>query len=150
MKQPHIRQITLANRTAWISRLMLTGLLTGTFIWSAGVSWADGDKHGGYGHDPKSHVEYLTKKLDLTKEQQEKILPIMEDKHQKMEALHNQMKEIRQQAMGKIEAELTPDQQKKWQEMQKERKEKMKEYREKHGKGEGAGKGKHGKGDDHD
>ena len=90
----------------------------------------------------------LTKKLELTKEQQDKILPIIEEKHKKMEALHEQMKEIRQQAMGKIEAELTPEQQKKWKEMQEERQEKMKKYKEKHGKGET--KGKHGKGAHHE
>ena len=62
-----------------------------------------------------------------------------------MEALHEQMKEIRQQAMGKIEAELTPEQQKKWKEMQEEREQKMKEYKEKHDKGEM--KGMQGKGE---
>jgi Spy/CpxP family protein refolding chaperone len=58
------------------------------------------------------------------------------------------MKEIRQQAMGKIEAELTPEQQEKWKKMQEERQEKMKEYQEKHGKGDK--KGEHGKGDKHE
>lgn len=113
----------------------------------APAAWADEGGHG-YGHDAKSHLEHLTKKLDLTKEQQDKILPIIEEKHKKMEALHDQMKEIRQQAMGKIEAELTPDQQKKWKEMQEERKEKMKEYKEKHGKG--GKKGKHDMGKSHE
>ena len=148
MTQAHRSPIALTNLAPWISQLMMAGILTGAFLLSPGASWAEGDEHAGYGHDPKSHLEHLTKKLGLTKEQQDKILPIIEDKHQKMEALHSQMKEIRQQAMGKIEAELTPEQQKKWHEMQEERMEKMKEYREKMGKGHG--KGQHGKGEHHD
>jgi hypothetical protein len=65
-----------------------------------------------------------------------------------MEALHEQMKEMRQQAMGKIETELTPEQQEEWKKMQEERKEKMKEFKEK--QGECDKKGKHGKGDKHE
>lgn len=147
MTDSFTRQTALSTQTPWISRLMVAGLFSSAVLFGAGAAWADGDDHG-YGHDPKSHLEHLTKKLDLSKEQQDKILPIIEDKHQKMEGLHSQMQEIRKQAMSRIEAELTPDQQAKWKEMQEKRKEKMKEYREKHGKGEGHSKGKHGK--DHD
>jgi Spy/CpxP family protein refolding chaperone len=127
---PINRESHPGTRFRWPSILLLVFALS---LFGASA-WADGDGHG-YGHDAKSFLEHLTKKLDLTQEQQDKILPIIEDKHQKMEALHNQMKEIRDQAMGKIEAELTPDQQKKWEEMKAERKEKMKEYKEKRGKG---------------
>ncbi len=111
----------------------------GVFLLSAALSvsgtaaWADDDGKG-YGHDPKSHVEKLKEKLSLTQEQQEQILPIIEEKHQKMEALHDQMKDIRQQAMDKIQTILTPEQQEKWKDMQEKRREKMKEYREKHQK----------------
>jgi len=143
VQSPIHRLRSLGPTLRWPSTLLLICVLS---LFGASA-WADGDGHG-YGHDPKSHLEHLTKKLDLTKEQQDKILPIIEEKHKKMEALHEQMKEIRQQAMGKIEAELTPEQQKKWKEMQEERQEKMKEYKEKHGKGET--KGKHGKGAHHE
>lgn len=138
---------SLAVKVRWLVAL----LVICSFGLFGSAAWADDDGHG-YKHDPKSRLERLTKKLDLTKEQQDKILPIIEEKHQKMQGLHEQMKEIRQHYMGKIEAELTPDQQKKWKEMQEERAEKMKEYQEKHGKGkeQGHGKGKHGKGNDHD
>jgi Spy/CpxP family protein refolding chaperone len=61
-----------------------------------------------------------------------------------MEALHNQMKDVRQNAMSQIEALLNPEQQEKFLKAREERKEKMKEYKEKRGKG------KHGKGQDHD
>ncbi len=138
--QSSIHNNSFTTTFRWASVLLLSVALS---LFGASA-WADGDDHG-YGHDPKSHLEKLTKKLDLTKEQQDKILPIIEEKHQRMEALHEQMKEIRQQAMGKIEAELTPEQQKKWKEMQEEREQKMKEYKEKRDKGEM--KGMHGKGD---
>ncbi len=130
-----------------VSRMMGLFMLTAALSLSGAAAWADGDGHG-YGHDPKAHLEKLTEKLSLTQEQQAKILPIIEEKHQKMEALHQQMKEMRQQAMGKIEAELTPEQQVKWKEMQEERQEKMKEYKEKHGDCDK--KGKHDQGEKHE
>ena len=131
-----------------VSRMMGLFMLTAALSLFGASAWADGDGPG-YGHDPKAHLEKLTKKLSLTQEQQDKILPIIEEKHQKMEALHQQMKEMRQQAMAKIETELTPEQQKKWKEMQEEREEKMKEYKEKHDK-DCDKKGKHDKDEKHD
>jgi len=143
VQSPIYRLRSFTTTLRWPSILLLICALS---LFGASA-WADGDDHG-YGHDPKSHLEHLTKKLDLSKEQQDKILPIIEEKHQKMEALHQQMKDMRQQTMVRIEAELTPEQQKKWKEMQEERQEKMKEYKEKHGKGEK--KGMHGKGEKHE
>ena len=142
-------RITKDNRTPWVSRLLVSSLVSTAMVLGVGAAWAGGDGHG-YKHDPKSKLERMTKKLDLTQEQQEKILPILEDKHQKMEALHNQMKEMRQNAMSQIEAQLNPEQQEKFRKAREERKEKMKEYREKHGKGKGHEKGKHGKDQDQD
>jgi len=130
-----------------LSRMMALFMLAVALSLSGAAAWADEDDKG-YSHDPKSRLEKLTKKLSLTQEQQDKILPIIEEKHQKMEALHEQMKEMRQAAMGKIEAELTPEQQAKWKEMQEERQEKMKEYKEKHGDCDK--KDKHGKGEKHE
>jgi Spy/CpxP family protein refolding chaperone len=137
----------MKNEMKTLSRILGLCMLTVALSLSGAVAWADEDGKG-YGHDPKSYLEKLTKKLSLTQEQQDKILPIIEEKHQRMQGLHEQMKEIRQQAMGKIEAELTPEQQEKWKKMQEERQEKMKEYQEKHGKGDK--KGEHGKGDKHE
>lgn len=135
--------------TPWMSRLLVSSLVSTAMVLGVGVAWAGGDGHG-YKHNPKSKLERMTKKLDLTQEQQDKILPILEDKHQKMEALHNQMKEVRQNAMSQIEAQLNPEQQEKFRKAREERKEKMQEYKEKYRKGKGHGKGKHGKGQDHD
>ena len=149
MRSSKENQMTKDGRTLWVSRLIVAGLFGCAVFLGTGAVWADGDGHG-YKHDPQSQLEKMTKKLDLTKEQQDKILPILQDKHQKMEALHNQMKEMRQNAMSQIEAQLTPEQQEKFRKAKEERKEKMKEYKEKHGKGKGHEKGKHGKGQDHD
>ena len=135
------------GRTLWVSRLIVVGLLSSGLVFDTTAAWAGGDGHG-YKHDPKSRLERMTKKLDLTQEQQDNILPILEDKHQKMEALHKQMKEMRQNAMSQIEAQLTPEQQEKFQKSREERKKKMKEYREKHGKGHKKGKYDKGKDDD--
>ena len=149
MKNANESQMTKGNLTLWGSRLFIVCLIGSALMIGPGTAGAGGDGHG-YKHDPQSRLEKLTKKLDLTKEQQDNILPILQDKHQKMEALHNQMKEVRQNAWGQIEAQLTPEQQEKLQKSREKRREKMKEYKEKHEKGKGHGKGKHSKDGDHD
>jgi Spy/CpxP family protein refolding chaperone len=149
MKNAKDSQMTKNSPMVWMSRLFITGLFGTALIVGTGTAWAGGDGHG-YKHDPKSKLEHLTKKLDLTQEQQDKILPILQAKHQKMEALHSQMKEVREQAMAQVEAQLTPAQKEKFQKAREERKKKMKEYKEKHGKGKGHKKGKHDKDKGHD
>ena len=149
MRSSKKNRITKDSRTPWVSRMLVLGMLSTALVFSAGAAWAGGDGHG-YKHDPKSKIERMTKKLDLTQEQQDKILPILQDKHQKMEALHNQMKEVRQNAMSQVEAQLTSEQQEKFRKAKEERKKKMKEYRENQGKCKGHEKGKHGMGQDHD
>lgn len=148
MSSKECRRIT-NNRSPWVFYLMVAGLLSSTMVFGIAASWAGGDGHG-YKHDPQSRLERMTKKFDLTQEQQDKILPILQDKHQKMEALHNQMKEVRQNAMSQIEAQLNPEQLEKYRKAREERKKKMKEYKEKHGKGKGHKKGKHEKDDNDD
>ena len=141
--------ITEHNLALSMARLLGACLLGSSLIVSAGAAWAGGGGHG-HKHDPQSKLERMTKKLDLTQEQQNTILPILQDKHQKMEALHSQMKEVRKNARSQVEAQLTPEQLEKFKKAREERKQKRKEYREKHKNGKGHGKGKHGKGDHHD
>ena len=128
-------------------RLLFIMTLILTVAAFASSGWAD-KKGGRYGHDPASKLEKLTEKLSLTEEQRTKILPILEEKTQKMKALHEQMKKIRQQAIGKIEAELTPEQVATYKKMREERHKKMMEYWDK--KGKAHKKGKHHKDDDDD
>ncbi|MEX0829415.1 MAG: periplasmic heavy metal sensor [Nitrospirales bacterium] len=142
-------QTNPTSPTAWLSRLFIASMFGSALIFGAATTWADGDGHG-YKHDPQSKLEHMTKKLDLTQEQQDNILPILQDKHQKMEALHNQMKEVRANAMAQVEAQLNPEQKEKFQKAREEYKEKMKEYKEKNKKGKGHGKDKHGKGKGHE
>ncbi len=136
---------------------ILYALVTFVFIAVAGLLaspvWA-GEGKGHHKHTPEKKLEKLTKKLSLTDAQQAAILPILKEKRQKMEALHNQMKEVRQNAMAQIKAQLTPEQQEKFQKARDKRRKRMKEYREGHGKkGQHRKmhkKHKHGHDDDHD
>ncbi len=132
-----------------LSRLCMASLIGSALILGTGSAWAGGGGHG-HKHDPQSKMERMTKKLDLTQEQQDKILPILQDKHHKMEALHNQMKDVRQDAMSQVEAQLTPEQLEKFRKAKEERKAKRQEYKKKHGKGKGHHKDKHDKDDHHD
>ena len=83
-------------------------------------------------------LEMLTKKLDLTADQQAKLKPILDDQHEKMKALHEdaslkpedkkeKAKSLREAANDQIKAILTPDQQTKYAALLAE----MKEHREK-------------------
>jgi Spy/CpxP family protein refolding chaperone len=88
---------------------------------------------GGHHQMPSvdDQLKHMTKKLNLTDEQQPKVKAILDDQHAKMEALHNdssvemqdkfvKMREIHENSSTQIKALLTPDQQKKFDEMQKE------------------------------
>ena len=149
MSKPTNDQIIKDSPSIWMPKLFMVSLLSTCLIVSTGIVWAGGGGHG-HKHDPQSKLERMTEKLDLTHEQQDKILPILQNKHEQMEALHNQMKDVRKNAMSQVEAQLTPEQLEKFKKTRKERKAKRKEYKEKHGKGKGHNKGKHDKTDHHD
>ena len=149
MQCSHVNRNVTAPRTINLSRLIVASLLSVALMIGVGSVWAGGDGHG-HKHDPQSHLDRLTKKLDLTQKQQDSILPILQDKHKKMDSLRLQMKALRNEAMAQVEVQLTPEQQEKFQEAREKRKEKMKEYRKKHEKGETQCKEKHGKEDHHE
>ena len=84
-------------------------------------------------------LEVLTKKLDLTADQQTKLKSILDDQHEKMKALHDDTslkpedkkekgKSLREATNEQIKAILTADQLPKFAALQAE----MKEHREKH------------------
>jgi len=91
--------------------------------------------HGGMkGHgmgDPEQHLQQLTKQLNLTKDQQDKIRPILQEQHEKMQQQMQSnanasqddrraaMKQSHEETVSKINEVLTPDQQKKFATMQK-------------------------------
>lgn len=82
--------------------------------------------------DPAKETQELTKKLDLTSDQQTKVLTILQSNHSQMEALHQdsslsqqdrhaKMMDIHKSSDTQIRALLDPTQQKKWDEMQAKR-----------------------------
>ena len=73
--------------------------------------------------DPNRQMRMMTKKLNLTADQQQQLLPILTDRNQQMQAIRNdsslshqdrhaKMLTIREDSQTKIKALLTPDQQK--------------------------------------
>lgn len=121
-------------------RQTLTGLLIllGSLVLAVGLmapsAWAD-ERGGRYQYDPEAKLEKLTKRLSLTKEQQAKIRPILQENTKQMQALRQQVKQLREQTAKSIEAELTEEQAKKFRNMREERKKKMREHGGKKGKG---------------
>jgi Spy/CpxP family protein refolding chaperone len=91
-------------------------------------------EHGrGHGHfDPAKHTEMLTKQLNLTSDQQSKVLEILKSEQSDMEKLRSdssvsqddrrsKMMEIHKTSGDQIRALLDPNQQKKWDEMESRR-----------------------------
>jgi periplasmic protein CpxP/Spy len=91
--------------------------------------------NGGWHHgspDPAERTKELTKHLNLTPDQQTKVLDILQSEHSEMETLHQdnslsqqdrhtKMMDIRKTGDTQIRALLDSTQQKKWDEMQAKR-----------------------------
>ena len=97
-----------------------------------------GHRGGGHWGAPSAdqRLERLTKRLNLSADQQTKIKPILEDQQKQMESLrqdssvspqdrHAKMAELQQSSSGQIRAVLNEDQQKKFDKMQEKRRERM-------------------------
>jgi Spy/CpxP family protein refolding chaperone len=78
---------------------------------------------------PEQRLQHMTKTLNLTPDQQEKIKPILENEQTQMQGLHQdtsmakpdrmaKAQQIRQGSNDQIQQILTPDQQQKWSQMQ--------------------------------
>jgi periplasmic protein CpxP/Spy len=89
-----------------------------------------GMRHGPM--DPAQHTQMLTKKLNLTADQQSKVQSIFETEHSQMESLHqdtslsqqdrhSKMMDIHKSTDAQVRTILNPTQQKKWDEMQAKR-----------------------------
>jgi len=81
---------------------------------------------------PEQRLQHMTKMLNLTPEQQEKIKPILESQNTQMQSLHQdttmsredrmaKAQQIRQSGDEQIKGVLSPDQQQKWSQMQAQR-----------------------------
>lgn len=86
--------------------------------------------------DGSHMMKGMTRHLDLTEEQQTQVQKIFDSKQEKREAIHSQMKALRDETNTEIKAVLTPEQLKKFEEMQAKRKQKYEEMKGKkhHGK----------------
>jgi periplasmic protein CpxP/Spy len=96
--------------------------------------WA-GHRHA----DPNKEVQHLSKKLNLTADQQSQILPILTERQQQMESIRNdsslspqdrraKMRSAREDADTKLRAVLNDDQKKTYDQMQQQ----MREHRSEH------------------
>jgi len=98
-------------------------------------------KGGGWGpRDPAQMVQRLTQDLNLTSDQQAKILTTLQDQQKQMQTLrddttlsqddkHAKMMDLRKTTMTQIRSVLTEDQQKKFDEMQQKREQEMGQHR---------------------
>lgn len=89
--------------------------------------------------DPNKEVQHLTKKLNLTTDQQNQILPILTSRQQQMESIRNdsslspqdrraKFQSVREDSDSKIRAVLNDDQKKQYDQMQQQ----MRERRQNH------------------
>jgi len=120
--------------------VLATGLaITGIAAWSqtgaqgqeSGQMGQEGGHMGQMGRGPMSpdqRLQMLTKRLNLTADQQTKIKPILENESQQMQTLHqdstltaqdrmSKMQQIRQSTNEQIKSNLNSDQQQKFEEM---------------------------------
>jgi Spy/CpxP family protein refolding chaperone len=92
----------------------------------------NGGRHHGPPFDPARRAEALTKQLNLTADQQPKVLDALQSEHSQMESLHQdasvppqdrraKMMEIQKSTDTQIRGLLDSTQQKKWDEMQAKR-----------------------------
>jgi len=81
--------------------------------------------------DPSRQVQFLTKKLNLTPDQQAKLLPILSDRQQQMQAVfsdtslsakerHEKMRAIREDNEAKVKALLTDDQKQSYEQLRQQ------------------------------
>ncbi len=91
--------------------------------------------------DPNHQLKMLTKKLNLSDDQQKQILPILTDRQQQAESIHNdsslspkdqhnKMRAVREDSEAKIKAVLNDNQKQAYDQMQQQMREKMQQRRE--------------------
>lgn len=91
--------------------------------------------------DPQRELQRLSKRLNLTDEQKNQILPILTDRQQQMESIHNdsslsqadrraKMRSVREDSDSKIRAVLNDDQKQKYDQMQQQMRERMEQHKQ--------------------
>src|SRR5213078_2635248 len=91
---------------------------------------------GGRGHGKRFMLERITKDLNLTSEQQTKVQHIIDGAKPQIAAIHQEamqkMKAVMDSTMSQIRPLLTPDQQKKLDDIQKAHQDMMNAHKEMH------------------
>ena len=120
-----------------MKRNLLTLAVIGA-IAVAGYAFAEGGpsgRHGGW-HGQGMALGHLTKSLNLTAEQQAKVQPLIDQARPQIIAIHKDAMQkthaIMDQTMSQIRPILTPDQQKKFDAMQKARQDMRNAMKEMH------------------
>ncbi len=91
--------------------------------------------------DPNQQLKMLTKRLNLTEDQQKQILPILTDRQQQSENIRNdsslapkdrreKMRAVREDSEGKIKGVLTDSQKQTYEQMQQQMRERMQQHRD--------------------
>lgn len=133
------KEFTRMKKMMICALLSLTMICCGTALYAQSQEGAsqsggmgEGMGQGGMHRRPMSTDErlaHMTQMLNLTSDQQAKIRPVLDNESQQMQTLHQdtsmsredkmtKMRSIRESSMSQISSILTPDQQKKWQDMQ--------------------------------
>jgi Spy/CpxP family protein refolding chaperone len=91
--------------------------------------------------DPQRQVNMLGKRLNLTGDQKNQILPILTDRQQQMKGIHEdtslsqqdrraKMQTVREDSDAKVKAVLNDDQKQKYAQMQQQRRDRMQQHRQ--------------------
>jgi periplasmic protein CpxP/Spy len=104
----------------------------------SGQAMGHGHRHG-MAMDPDNQLKHLSKRLNLTDDQQAKVKPILEDQQKQMQQLwsdnslsrqdrFSKMRDIRENSDSQIKNVLNEDQQKKFDQMREEQRSRMREH----------------------
>jgi len=121
----------MMNKLILPATLVMALAITAVSAWAQMGPGSGGPGGGQMGRGPMSpdqRLQMLTKQLNLTSDQQEKIKPILENESQQMQTLRqdsslsqedrmSKMRQIRQSTNDQIKPILTSDQQQKFAEM---------------------------------
>lgn len=150
------------GRKSWLASISMVGILSLGFASAVVLAQNDQDAppppppadqqssppdagmagHMGHHQMPSvdDQLKHLTKKLNLTAEQQDKLKPILEDQRAQMEKIHSdtslsredrfsKMQELRQNSDSQIKSVLTEEQQKNFDKMREEQRGRMGRWR---------------------
>ena len=119
------------KKSLLVALLTLTLACGGTALYAQqdNMSQPEAAKGPGMKMSPEQRLQHMTKALNLSDDQQQKIKPMLESQSQQMQTLRQdttmsqqdkwtKMKEIRQATNEQIKPILTADQQQKWEQMQ--------------------------------